>query len=135
MAASVPAVAGGAARIVAPILFKIAQTLGLRRLPSLSYAMAMIRKMAKYLPPAATAAAIGISMSELATLMAANARKKRRKINPTNVKALRRSMSRLKSFDHLASRIRVQLSHVGGRSHKIRRVGRCGNCRKSPCRC
>jgi hypothetical protein len=135
--ASVPAVVGSTAvaRAAAPILFAIAQKLGLKRMPSIAYAMSMIRKMAKYLSPAATAAAIGISMADLATLMAINARKKRRRINPANTKALRRSMSRLQSFDRLATRVRMQLSHVGGRSAHRRRSTPCGKCRKSPCRC
>lgn len=134
----VPAIAGATggalAKVTAPILFAIAQKLGLRRIPSLVRAMEMIRKMAKWLSPAATATALGISVADLATLMAANARKKRRRINPANTKALRRSVRRLQSFDHLANKVRSQLAHVGSK-HSRRRVGRCGTCRKSPCRC
>jgi hypothetical protein len=133
----VPMVPGNAAtaagRAVAMILFTIAQKLGLKRVPSLGTVMSMIRKMAKMLSPAAVAAALGIGIADLSTLLTANARKKRRRVNPANVKALRRSVRRLQSFDHLANKVRHQLATVGGRSH--RRASRCGTCRRSPCRC
>lgn len=130
----VPAIAGSAMQAARPILFKIAQQLGLRALPSVSRAMGIVRRLAKYLSPAATAAALGITASELATLMTISARKRRRSMNPANTKALRRSMRRLQSFDKLAHRVSAQLSHVGGTRRRSR--GRsCNTCRKSPCRC
>lgn len=121
------------AKGIAPILFKIAQTIGLSRMPSLQRAMEIIRRMAKYLSPAITATALGITISEMGMLMAANARKKKRRINPANTKALRRSMRRLHSFDKLASRVSAQLSHVGHRRRASTR--RCGKCRRNPCSC
>ena len=133
--AMVPQVGGAVvSQGVKLILFQIAQTLGLRGIPTLSRAMTMIRSMSKYLAPAATAAALGIAMSDLATLIASSNRRKRRHTNPANVKALRRSMRRLGSFQKLASRVNKQLSHVGTHRRAVSR-GRCNTCRKSPCSC
>ena len=125
---------GAVSQGVKLVLFQIAQTLGLRGIPTLSRAMTMIRSMSKYLAPAATAAALGIGMSDLATLIASSNRRKRRHTNPANVKALRRSMRRLGSFQKLASRVNKQLSHVGTHRRAVSR-GRCNTCRKSPCSC
>jgi hypothetical protein len=88
-----------------PILFKIAQGLGLRSIPSLPKAIAWIRSMGKYMAPAAIAASLGIGLDELATLITANARKGRRRMNPANVHALRRSARRLESFHKLCARV------------------------------
>jgi hypothetical protein len=68
--------------MVAPILFKVAQKVGLRSIPSLSKVMKMIRQMSRYLAPAAVATALGIELGELATLITANSRRRRRQINP-----------------------------------------------------
>ena len=134
--AMTPQIAGaGAAAATGLIRFTIAQTLGLKAIPSLQRAMQMIRQMSKYLSPAAVAAALGLEIGQLATLIAASNRRKRRHVNPANVKALRRSMRRLGSFQKLASRVNKQLSHVGShRRHAVSR-GRCTSCRKSPCAC
>jgi len=133
--AMVPQVGGAVvSQGVKLILFQIAQTLGLRGIPTLSRAMTMIRSMSKYLAPAATAAALGIAMSDLATLIASSNRRKRRHTNPANVKALRRSMRRLGAFQKLASRVNKQLSHIGTHRRAVSR-GRCNTCRKSPCSC
>lgn len=129
--AAAGAAASALARVVQPILFKIATKLGLRRMPSLQTAMNMIRKMAKLLAsPEAVAVALGITTAELATLITANSAKKRRRMNPANSKALRRAARRIKSFHRLCVHTDVLKSRgrrSGGRS--------CGTCRKSPCRC
>lgn len=52
-----------------------------------------------------------------------------RRMNPANVKALRRSASRIRSFHKLCGT--VDLLKSRGRS----RGKRCGTCRKSPCGC
>lgn len=133
--AMVPQIAtGGAMPAVRMTLFTIAQTLGLRGVPSLQRAMSMVRSMSKYLSPAAVATALGLEIGQLAALIAASNRRKRRHVNPANVKALRRSMRRLGSFQKLASRVNKQLSHVGTHRRSITR-GRCNTCRKSPCSC
>ena len=137
--AMTPQIAGAAGGAVAAatglIRFTIAQTLGLKAIPSLQRAMQIVRQMSKYLSPAAVAAALGLEIGQLATLIAASNRRKRRHVNPANVKALRRSMRRLGSFQKLASRVNKQLSHVGShRRHAVSR-GRCTSCRKSPCAC
>lgn len=121
---------------IPPILFKIAQTIGLRYLPSLSKVMRMVRQMSKYLAPTAVATALGIELSELAKLITVASTKKRRHINPANTKALRRSLRRLESFDRLACRVSTQLSAVrGGSRRQAPRRGRCRTCKRRPCAC
>jgi hypothetical protein len=119
------------AAITAPILAKIAVKLGLRARPSLNRAMDLIRKGAKLLQsPEAVAAALGVTVAELATLITASNARKRRRMNPANSKALRRAARRIKSFHKLCTHTDV-LKNRGRRS-----VGRsCGTCKKSPCRC
>lgn len=56
-----------------------------------------------------------------------------RRINVTNVRALRRSVRRLKSFDRLSATVSRQLARVGGSKRRSSR--RCGTCRKNPCSC
>lgn len=141
--ASVPAgvgavttAAAGIARVVQMIGFKVAQKLGLKGIPSLKRMMGMVRSLAKTgLAPAAVAAALGIGVDELASLITAQARKKRRRMNVANTRALRRGLRRLEGFDRLASRVKAQLAHVRGGSHSYTRRSRCGTCRRSPCRC
>jgi hypothetical protein len=133
---SVPMIGGGSAamRAVGPILFAIARTLGLKGIPSVSRAMEIVRRMAKYLSPAATAAAIGISLADLGMLMAVSNRRKRRRMNPANTKALRRSLRRLGGFEKLAHRVSAQLGRTASKGRR-RSVGRCRTCRKNPCSC
>ena len=134
--AQVPAISTGAiaaSNAIRMIGFKIAQKVGLRGIPSLPRMMSMVRSLAKSLSPAATAVALGIGLDELATLMTASSRRKRRRMNPANASALRRSMRRLKSFDRLAHRVGMQISR--GRGSRRRSVGRCNTCRKNPCGC
>ena len=57
--------------------------------------------------------------------------KKSRRMNPANVRALRRSIRRVKSFHRLCGQADVLRSR--GRSRARSAV--CGTCRKSPCRC
>jgi hypothetical protein len=113
--------------------FKVAQKVGLRSVPSLQRMMAMIRKMAKFLAPAAVAAALGITLDEMAQVITANSRKKRRRMNPANTRALRRSLRRLESFDRLAGRVQVQLARGHSRPSKRRRY--CPKCKSTSCRC
>jgi len=119
------------AAITAPILAKIAVKLGLRARPSLNRAMDLIRKGAKLLQsPEAVAAALGVTVAELATLITTSNARKRRRMNPANSKALRRAARRIKSFHKLCTHTDV-LKNRGRRS-----IGRsCGTCKKSPCRC
>jgi hypothetical protein len=126
------AVAGRAiATLTAPILAKIAVKLGLRSRPSLTRAMDMVRKAAKLLTsPEAVAAALGITVGELATLITTSNARKRRRMNPANSKALRRAARRIKSFHRLCT-------HTDVLKNRSRRsaVSRCGTCKKAPCRC
>lgn len=120
------------ATLTAPILQKIAVKLGLRARPSLSRAMDMVRKAAKLLTsPEAVAAALGITVGELATLITTSNSRKRRRMNPANSKALRRAARRIKSFHRLCTHTDV----LRGRGRSARRVSACGTCKKSPCRC
>jgi hypothetical protein len=119
------------AAITAPILAKIAVKLGLRSRPSLNRAMDLIRKSAKILTsPEAVAAALGVTVAELAQLITAHGARKRRRMNPANSKALRRASRRIKSFHKLCTHTDV-LKGRGRRSSP----GRCVSCKKSPCRC
>lgn len=127
------ATAAAGSNAIRMIGFKIAQKVGLKGIPSLPRMMSMVRSLAKSLSPAATAVALGIGLDELATLMTASSRRKRRRMNPANASALRRSMRRLKSFDRLAARVGHQISR--GRGSRRRSVGRCNTCRKNPCGC
>lgn len=56
---------------------------------------------------------------------------KRRRMNPANSKALRRSMRRLKAFSRMSHRVEMQL----GRSRGRRKGAACRTCRKNPCCC
>ena len=72
---------------------------------------------------------LGLTVLEANMLVAWHAqRKKGRRMNPANSKALRRSVRRIKSFHKLCASTDIIKSR--------RRVGgRCGTCRKSPCKC
>jgi hypothetical protein len=84
--------------------------------------------------PTALTGILGAELvADLVTLSATRAGRRRR-MNPANVRALRRSVRRLQSFDRLASRVSSQLGRVA--SHRrARRAGRCRACRSNPCRC
>lgn len=126
---AMPAMGSAIARMVAPILFKISQTVG--RNVSLQKALTMARSLGKQLQsPAAAAAALGITLAELANLIVAGQHRKRRRMNPANSKALRKAARRIESFHRLCARTDMLRSRGRRRS-----VGRCGSCKKSPCRC
>lgn len=81
--------------------------------------------------PVALTALVGAQI--VSELFAYKVTHKRRRMNPSNSRALRRSLRRLKSFDRLCGRVQGQLSRTAGRRRTI--VRRCGTCRKSPCAC
>jgi hypothetical protein len=80
-----------------------------------------LRSMLKKWGPAALTAYIG--GSAVADLMTYDATRKRRRINPANARALRRSMRRLKSFDRLSHRVSMQLSRTC-RTRRVHRVSK-----------
>lgn len=84
--------------------------------------------------PTALTAILGAELvADLVTLSATRAGRRRR-MNPANVRALRRSVRRLQSFDRLSARVSAQLGRVATRRRGPRR-GRCMTCRANPCRC
>lgn len=95
--------AGALAVMIQPILIRIATFLG-RRTLSLRETLKIIRRMGRSLTPAAIAAAIGISVADLGILIMAGAQMPSRRMNPGNVKALRRSMRRIESFHRLCQK-------------------------------
>jgi len=79
---------------------------------------------------------VGLGLTlDLANYVMKQAHKKRRHINPANVKALRRSVRRLDSFDRLACKVSAQLAHIKTGGSTRRRSGRCRKCRQTTCRC
>lgn len=92
-----------AAANVQGVLIKMAQAIG--SVPSVKRAMAIVRRLMGVLGSAeATAIALGLSIAELGILATANAAKPRRRMNPGNVKALRRAHRRLESFHRLCGK-------------------------------
>ena len=91
-------------RAILPILLKITQYVGLSRTVTLRWSIRQIRNMSKYLPPAAVAATLGITVAELAQLIMANTMLPRRRMNVSNTKALRRAMRRVEGFHKLCQR-------------------------------
>jgi len=75
---------------------------------------------------------LGLTAFEASLVVAHHATRKRgRRMNPANSKALRRAARRIKSFHRLCTHTDVlRVSRRGGS-----RPVRCGTCRKSPCRC
>lgn len=122
-------------RLLLPIITKIASFLGLKSLPTLKRVMGYIRGLAKTgLGPAAVAAALGITVDELARLIIADKQRKRRRMNPANSKALRRAARRIRSFHRMCGHIDL----LKGRSrHRAMSYAgpRCSTCKKNPCRC
>ncbi len=92
--------AGTLAVIIQPILIKVATFLN-RRTLTLRETVKMIRRFSRLLPAAAIATVLGITVSELGSLILADAQRPRRRMNPANVRALRRSMRRIESFHRL----------------------------------
>ena len=98
-------------------LIKIAQATG-RSTMSLRSAVKLIRKMGKFLEPAAIAAALGLTAQELAEIIVADSQRTRRRMNPANVHALRRSMRRITSFHRLAQRVDLLKTRRSGPRRK-----------------
>ena len=99
--AMTPSIAGGLASIQG-ILLKIAASVG--KNVSFRAAMIIVRRLLKTLgSPQAVAAALGIATTELSMLLVAQSMVGRsgRRMNPGNVKALRRAHRRIKSFHKL----------------------------------
>lgn len=90
----------GISGIAAAALIKIAQKTG-RRTMSVRGAIKIIRRMGKHLPPVTVAAALGITLDEMAELIMENSRLPRRRMNPGNASALRRAHRRIESFHRL----------------------------------
>jgi hypothetical protein len=117
-------------QITAPILAKMYMALGRRY--SLNGAIALMKKMGKFFSsPEAIALYLGITVSEMAQLITANAGKKRRRMNPANPNALRRAARRIKGFHRMASHIDL----LKGRGRRSTSRSSCSTCKKSPCRC
>lgn len=74
---------------------------------------------------------LGLTVLEANTLTAWYSQRKRgKRMNPANAKALRRAARRIRSFHKLCTHTDILRS----RSRTVSR-GRCGSCRKSPCAC
>lgn len=95
-----PSIAGTLAVVIQPILIKVATFLG-RRTLTLRETIKIIRRFSKLLPAAAIATVLGVTVAELGSLILADAQRPRRRMNPGNVRALRRSMRRIESFHRL----------------------------------
>lgn len=111
----------GLTAVAAGGLIKIAQAMG-RRTMSLRTAVKQIRKLGKFLGPVATAAALGITFAEMAEIIVADSSRTRRRMNPANVHALRRSMRRVSAFHRLAQKADM----LRGGSRSRRRSPRAG---------
>lgn len=96
-------VARAISTFIGPVLIKIATKLG-RRTMSVREGIRIARRIGKYGDAAFVATAMGITLGELANLIFAGSQVPRRRMNPANVKALRRSMRRLESFHRLCQR-------------------------------
>ena len=95
----------------------------LRAFPSLANSIAALRArgirataeslyaMLKKFGPANLVATGFLTSAAISDLMYYKTTHKRRRMNPANTRALRRSLRRLKSFDNLAHRVSSQLSH------------------------
>ena len=145
---NLPAVSGGGGRGMSQEIFGAAS----RMLASLGFApktvgsfmsatrraMSSLASLARRTPAGTLISllvGLGLAVNEANQLAGwwATTGKRRRRINPTNVHALRRSLRRISSFEKLASRV-----HRGeGKICRTRgrRRSSCGTCRKTPCRC
>lgn len=75
---------------------------------------------------------LGLTAYEANLLTAWHAqRRKSRRMNPANSKALRRAARRIKSFHRLC----VHTDVLKSRSRRSYGGSRCGTCKRSPCRC
>lgn len=115
-----------------PLLLDYLQSKNIPWSKGVQWLWSLVRKFG----PAALAGIVGQAVvSELIEWSATKAHKKRR-MNVSNVKALRRGLRRLKGFERLSHRVSAQLGRAArsGRSYR-RSAGRCVTCRKSPCMC
>ena len=103
-------------RIIAPILIKIAEATGSTTM-TLRRAVRIVRRMGRAIGPASVAVALGLTIEELGTLILADSQRPRRRMNPANVSALRRSMRRIQSFHRLCQKADL-LSRPRSRSRK-----------------
>jgi hypothetical protein len=74
-----------------------------------------------------------LSVGALSELLMHHATRKRRRMNPLNPKALRRSTRRLISFQNKACKVQAVLGGMGGA--RRRRRAHCFKCRRNPCVC
>ena len=133
---SVPMVARAAAAGIArwsaqfPNLWQAIQKL---RASGQSVTVEKLYAALKKFGPVAMAGVIGAqAVSELIMYRTTH---KRRRMNVANTRALRKSIRRLRGFEKLSHRVTAQLASVASRGRHRRSSGRCGTCRKSPCRC
>ena len=118
-----PAVRGiGSAlnRMLAPVLIKIAQATGSTTM-TLRRAVKIVRRMGRVLGPVAVAGALGLTIEELGSLILADSQRVRRRMNPANVSALRRSMRRIQSFHRLCQK--ADVLRGGTRRRTAKRIG------------
>jgi hypothetical protein len=130
--ATVPTVVGGGVMIARGLAQRFPQLwssiIALSQQFGKKFTPEMLWRMLKENGPGMVVGLIGAAaMNELMVWRSTN---KRRRMNPANAKALRRSMRRLKGFDRLSARVNRQLHRGRGVSRR-----RCGTCRKSPCSC
>lgn len=90
-------------RLIAPTLVKIAEATGSTTM-TLRRAVKIVRRMGRAIGPTSVAIALGITLEELGTLILADSLRVRRRMNPANVSALRRSMRRIQSFHRLCQK-------------------------------
>lgn len=77
---------------------------------------------------------LGLTAAEIANLLMHASKRKKRRMNSCNPRALARATRRLCSFERRASRISSALGAIAGRAHHRRRQ-RCTKCHRSPCVC
>lgn len=107
--------ARGVSAVTRAALVRMAAKLGVRSI-SLSRALSLAKRLGKFMEPAAIAGVLGITAAELAQMIFEGQTRGRRRMNPSNVKALRRSMRRLESFHKLC--VRADALRGRGRSRR-----------------
>jgi hypothetical protein len=102
--------------------------------PALKRSLSALSSFARRTPTGTVISVLlGLGLSQMAatSLIAWYATKKKyRRMNPANAKALRRAARRIKGFHRLCQHTDL----IKTRSRSSGR-GRCGSCKKSPCRC
>lgn len=112
-----------------PLLLDYLQKRGIPWSKGVQWAWQMLKKWG----PQVLSGVLGAAVVDELLQWSATKSAKRRRMNPANAKALRRSMRRLRSFDRLSARVSRQLHR--GSSRRSSRSVRCYTCRKSPCVC